>query len=699
MADRRAALRSTAGLGLHLYVADQPQPRVRVAVVLEALLTLAAVAVVSPMLYDAFSASFHELAARVEHGLAQAILSPLGPASRLGLLDPTWNRWQDLLLPAGIVACGAGVVTLIAGLLDPPVGTAPSLLRRVVAVPLQLGLGIPALLATLVVILVGLMLAPAVFALCLGTSLFGAVLGARRRRQLLDHEHSLSGLPPAMWATDHLLRFALVVIGFELLFLAAALGATDSDDLLRSVLLAIETRGLLGPALLGNGITMTVVILLVAAPMTRRTLGTLTWEPWVAGLGGLLALGGLMSADGGWFEIRIGAPMGFAAGLAGTLLAAAGMPAIPRLAANPVRSIGRLYPLIVAGLMALGYSLSTGFLGCGTVLQDTRIASLSTTSGAQAVAWADGAVESAAFIAIPEEHVVLRVGIPSSDTRVLDMDSLPLQSLRTTPAAIGEGPRAIGGIERVVPVGFGKAPTGKPLLTFATSRNTASGIAELDPDTGRVLAVAEVEGGCTPGPWSWSGALNLGLVACSDRAEFGLYEPSLGRFLTHTALSTGQPLTAGVVDPTSGSLVGLSGGNSPFLLRFDVETGRPRAWRFLGSSNVAIAIDPTGTVHVPRLLGRQVLSMNATELDPVLVGHAGFGSTAIAVSTRHARVLTASSVDGYLYASRPGEPAPAPRIRVGGGARSMALSSDESTLLVSGFCGVLAVDLERWLGK
>ena len=684
---------------LHACMEETRQPQVRVGVVVEALLTVAAVAAVGPVLYDAFSASFHELAARIEHGLALAIRAPLTPASRLGLIDPTWQRWQDLLLPAGVVACASALVTVLAGLLDPPVGTPPSLVRRVVAVPLQLALGVPALLATLVVILVGLMLAPDVFVLCMGTALFGAVLGSRRRRQLLEHEHSLSGLPPAVWATDHLLRFALVTIGFELLFLAAALGAGDSDALLRSVLLAIDKQGLLGPALLGNGITMTVVGLLVAAPMTRRTLGTLTWEPWVAGLGGLLALAGLMSASGGWFEIRIGAPMGFAAGLVGTLLAAAGMPAIPRLAPNPVRSIGRLYAPAVAGLMALGYSLSTGFLGCGTVLSDTRIESLSKNPTARAVAWTEGEVESAALVSLPEEYVVLRIGIPSLDTRLLDLDSVPLESLRLTPNAIGEGPRTIGGVERVVPVGFGADGSGTPLMSFATTRGTATGVIELDPDTGKVLGLAEVEGGCHPGPWSWSPLLNLGVLACADRPEFGLYETSLGRFLTHTPLSTGQPLTQAVVDPRSGSLIGLSGGASPFLLRFDVETGRPQTWRFLGSTNVALSVDTTGTVHVPRLLGRQVLSMDAQTLDPVLVGHAGFGSTAIAVSRRHARVLAASSIDGHVYATRPGEPGPAPRIRVGGGARSMALSSDESTLLVSGFCGVLAVDLDQWLGR
>ncbi len=680
-------------------MSEPSAPTVRLGVVLEALLTLAALAVLGPLLYDAFSASFHELAARIEHGLARAVLLPIGLAGRTGLLDPTWTRWQELTVPAGIVAGGAAVVTAVAGLLDPPIGTRPPLWRRALAVPLQLALGVPALLATLVMVLCGLLLAPSVFALCLGSALFGAVLGARRRRELIDHEQSVSGLPPAMWAADHLLRFALVVLGFEIIFLGAALAVGDSDALLRSVLTAIERQGLLGPALLGNGITMTVVLLLVAAPLTRRTLGTLTWEPWVAGLAGLLAMGGLMAADGGWWEIRIGAPMGFAAGLAGTLLAAAGMPAIPRLAANPVRSIGRLYALIIAGLMAIGYSLSTGFLGCGTVRADRRIESLNGAAGARDLAWADGMLESAALFTLPDEHLVARVGIPSGATRLQDLDALPLDSLRVPPVALGEGPRADAGIEHVVPGRFGADDDGRLLLTFGTSRGSTSGMLELDPDTGLTTGLAEVEAGCRPGPFAWSSLLKLGVLSCADRPEFGLYEPSLGRFLAHTPLTSGSPLVAAAIDPRTGALVGLAGGSSPFLLRFDVETGRPRGWRFLGSTNVAMAMDPTGMVHVPRLLGRQVLSMDGQSLGPVLVGHAGFGSAAVAVSRRHARILTASSVDGHVYASRPGEPGRGPRIRVGGGVRSMALSTDESTLLVAGFCGVLAVDLERWLGK
>lgn len=692
-------LRGGRRLGSHCDVEEEVhQPRVRASVVFESLLTVALVALVAPLLYDAATATFHEVAARIEHGLVLAVRTPLAPASAAGLVDPTWTRWQDLVLPAGVVAGAAALLTVVAGLLDPPVGTPPSLLRRVAAVPLQLGLGVPALVASVVLVLGAALLAPALFVLCLGASLFGAVLGARRRRQLLDHEQSLSGLPPAMWATDHVLRFVLVAIGFELLFLGAAIGAADSDALLRSVLHAVEAQGLFGSALLGNGITMTVVVLLLAAPITRRTLGTLTWEPWVAGAAGLLALGGYVSADGGWFEIRVGAPMGFAAGLAGTLLAAAGMPAIPRLSANPVRSIGRLYPLLIAALMALGYSLSTGFLGCGTVLADTRVARISGTGGAEAVAWTEGAVEGGALLAVPREHLLLRVGIPSGEVRVVDLDTLPLESLRLDPAAVGEGPRAQGGLERPVPVSFGGSPDA-PLVTFVTSRGSASGIVELDPTTGRPRGLAEVESGCAPGAYLWNQMLNLAVVPCVDRPEFGLYEPSLGRFLAHTPLTTGAPLRAAAVDPTSGALLGLSGGSSPFLLRIDVETGRPTAWRFVGSSNVAVSVDPTGTVHVPRLLSRQVLSMDARSLGEVLVSPGGFGATSVVVSRRHARVLTASAIDGHLYAGRPGVPGAVPTLRVGGWTRTMALSADESTLLVSGFCGVVAVDLDRWLGE
>lgn len=664
----------------------------------EAVLTVAALGVVLPLLLDAVTGSVHDLSLRIEHGLVLLARAPVAAAARFGLVDPGWRSWTDLLLPLSIVGFGAGFVTTLAALLDPPPGSPASRGRRVLATVFVAALGLPALLATLLGVVAGALLAPDVFLVCLGSASFGAILGARRRRAALPHERSLSGLPPALWMTDHLLRFAIVAAGFVVLYLVAVAAAARSDALLRSALVAIDQNGLLGPALLGNGVTMGTVLLLLAAPPTRRTLGTLTWEPWAGAGAGLLAMAGLLSADGGWWEIRVGAPMGFAAGLSGALLAAAGQPALPRLDANPVRAIGRLHAPVVAALMAGAYALSTGFLGCGTVLADSRIEVLSPTPGARAVAWTEGGLEATALATVPEEDMVTRVGVSSGVRAVIDLDRLPLDSLRLDPVAVGEGPRTSRRPEHVVPGPFGRTGDDRPLLAWSLSEGTAAGLLELDPSTGAVVGVTEVEGGCRPASYAWNPWLELGVTSCADKAELGLYEPTLGRYLTHVTLQSRAPLERIGVDPRTGEILGLPAGPSPFVLRVGPKTGRTLGWRFVGSPQADLAVDATGTLHIPRRLGRQVMSMDAQTLAPVHSGFAGFGVESVAVSRRHARVLAASALDGYLYASRPGTTGRVPRLRIGGGVHDLALSDDESTLLAAGFCGVLAIDLVRWLG-
>lgn len=675
---------------------DKPV-RVRVDVIVEVLLTLAAVALVGPLLYDAMAGTWHEWSARLEHGLTLAFVAPLRAAADAGLLSPDWTRWQDLLGPAVVTAFVAALLTAAAGMLDPPPGTEFGWRRRLAALPFSLAFGLPALLVAIGVILIGALIEPGVFITCFVVILAGAVLGIRRRRQPIPWEAGVSGLPPAFWPADHVLRFALVLVGLELLLVAAALGMAESDRLLMSVLGAMERGGTLGPALLGNGLTMGIILLLLAAPMTRRTLGTLTWEPWGAGVIGLLALGALMTGQGGWWEFRVGAPMGFAAGVAGTLMAAAGMPVIPRLSPNPLRSVGRLYAPLLAGLMAIGYALSTGFLGCSTVAADTRIETLVRSPSASAVQWVEGNLESAAYVALPSDEMLIRVGIPSGDTRVVDLGTLPLQPLRVNPYAYGEGPATATGVPRVIPTEIGLDGGGQPFLLYGLSDGSQTGVVELDIDTGSPLSTTEEPDTCLPGSWSWHPFLRLAVIGCSDAPELALYEPSLGRTIARQPLTSGRALGATDLDPRSGAMLALAPGRSPFLLRLDVQTGRPRGWRFLGMANSALTVDATGMAHVPRFLGRTVLSMDAQALGPVLVGRSGLGAAAVAVSRRHARILTVSTLDGHLYASRPGEKRKAPRIRVGGLVRDLAISDDGSTALVAGFCGVLAVDLDRWL--
>lgn len=677
---------------------EDPQPnRVRWDSIVEVLLTLAALALFGPLLYDAIAGTFHEWSARLEHGLTLAFLAPLRAATAAGVLSTEWSRWQDLLGPALVVAFLAALVTTLGGLLDPPPGTAFGWRRRVAALPFALLFGLPALLVAVAVILFGAMAQPAVFGACFAVVMGGAILGRRRRREPIEWESGVSGLPPAFWPADHALRFLLVLVGMELLLVAAALGMADSDRLLLSILWAMERGGTLGPAMLGNGMTMGLVLLLLAAPMTRRTLGTLTWEPWVAGLIGFLALGALMSGTGGWWEFRVGAPMGFAAGVAGTLLAAAGMPVFPRLAPNPLRSVGRLYALLLSALMAIGYALSTGFLGCSSVTADSRVEILARTASASAVQWVRGSVEPAAFVSVPDENMILRVGVPSGTTRIVDLGSLPLEALRVNPSASGEGQREVIPPPRLTPNMFGSDAAGGVFLLYELDDGSASGVVELDTDTAQALSFTEDHDGCSPNSWAWHPLLRVGVIGCASTPQLGLYEPSLGRVLARTELTSGPGLGPTGLDPRSGALLALAPGRSPFLLRLDVQTGGLRGWRFLGMANQALTVDDTGMAHVPRFLGRSVLSMDSQSLGPVLVGRAGLGSTAVAVSRRHARVLTVSTLDGHMYATRPGEARRAPRLRVGGLVQDLAISNDGSTALVAGFCGVLAVDLDRWL--
>jgi hypothetical protein len=83
----------------------------------------------------------------------------------------------------------------------------------------------------------------------------------------------------------------------------------------------------------------------------------------------------------------------------------------------------------------------------------------------------------------------------------------------------------------------------------------------------------------------------------------------------------------------------------------------------------------------------------------------GLGTGALGLATRHEALLTASLVDGQLRAlplqerGATGGRAPRERrLRLGGWLRSVAVSEDGSAALVAGFCGVMAVDLDAWLG-
>jgi hypothetical protein len=87
------------------------------------------------------------------------------------------------------------------------------------------------------------------------------------------------------------------------------------------------------------------------------------------------------------------------------------------------------------------------------------------------------------------------------------------------------------------------------------------------------------------------------------------------------------------------------------------------------------------------------------ELNPTRARPAGFALGPMEQAPLHDRVVAASLLDGHLYAVDTVGRAPTERLRVGGQVRSLLLSGDEQTLYAAGMCGVMAVDLDGWLGR
>ncbi len=115
-------------------------------------------------------------------------------------------------------------------------------------------------------------------------------------------------------------------------------------------------------------------------------------------------------------------------------------------------------------------------------------------------------------------------------------------------------------------------------------------------------------------------------------------------------------------------------------------------------SNHRLELGDDGLLRVPRFLGRHVLTMDPVTLEPLATTPAGFAIATIAEAPKYGRVLTASLADGHLYAVDANSEERPDRLHVGGWVRDIALGGDGETLYAGGMCGVMAVDLEQWLG-
>jgi len=652
----------------------------------EILLTILGAVALLPILMDLWAASFTEIGARMEHGLALAVIVPIEFLREGGYLPRTGDSLA-VGVPLAVCAGAALVMTGIAAALDPRPGERAGWFRRLVALPWILTIGPVALVAALTAVALGAALDPLLFATLLALGLVGSLLGRRRRRDPIPYERSLSGLPPAFWKADHVVRFFLLFVPLSIAVLLGAVGAVPWDEAPLALFVALDERtGWAGVDALPWCFGLAVVLVLLLTPYTRRAFGVMTWEPWTAAAVGGVVAGGLVAVLRGPAAGHAALPLGFALGLLGTLLSGAGVPWLPRLSPHPLRAVGRLGLPITAAVAVAVHVMTVGFLGCDDLDADPRVTRITRQPGSVDVAFAPGEVPGilAAFRA--DSHLI-RLALDGTSTFVVEGANLPLRALDAKGATVR-------------PVGFGEGGRGQLFLLAEVARpgeTATTALIELDPADAGILAVAEDLEPCGPATFAWNPILSLGVVGCRDAGAVLLYEPHLKQFIAREELRGAEEFQSLAIDPTDGAMLSLSQRASPFLLRSDLQTRRPVAWRFLGMGNKDLHLDDFGVLHVARFLGRQVLSFDAVTLEPLRARPAGFALQELVDAPLHDRAVTASVIDGHLYAVDTVGEAPTQRLKVGGLVQSLALSPSGRTLYAGGLCGVMSVDLNRWL--
>ena len=653
----------------------------------EVWLTILAALILSPVLLDLWAYTFTEMGARMEYGIAIAILWPLETARSLGLLSDAGNQ-VPLGLPLAVLAIVAAILTGLAALIDPEPGTRPTLSSRLLAVPWFLIAGPPLLVGVVAMTVLAVALDPQLFSTVLIAGLIGGAVGQRKRRSPIPWERSLTGLPPAAWRSDHMLRWGILFGGYSTLLLGTALiGLPFDEQPLRTALLLDEAIKATGPLILPWAFGLFILLISVLAPQTRRASDLIVWEPWITGLiGGLLTL--LVLSGRGWDAGREAFPLGFGLGYLGTLIAAGGIPWLPRLSLNPLRAAGRLW-LPIAAAVAVGvHVMATGFLGCDSVAKDPAVKFVTERPGAMEIEYAESLRGPALFATFRAERKIARFQLNGDQHVALDGAQLPLEALkdptaRAEPTLLGRGPGdSLFAVANVVPA---RGPSTTALV-------------ELDPADSGLLAVAEDFDLCRPSSWTWNPVLAVGLLGCGDDGQLILYERQLNSFISRESLRGAREVQAVVVDPTDGSVLTLARRQSPFLTRFDLTSRVHVNYQFVGLFNLRLGL-AGDQVILPRFLGRQVLLLERETLKPQRSRPAGFALASLVHSETHERAFSGSLVDGHIYSVPLRGEAETKRIRAGGWISDLALSSDSQTLYASSMCGIAAISLELWLDK
>jgi len=646
------------------------------------LYTLVVLLGLSPLLADLFGHRFTDAGARLGHGLYLGLDGACGWLS--GLLSSAGGEIRGWLVVFGTIAT-AVALTAWARALDPEPGTAPTARQRIAAGPWQLAVGLPALLGVLLAVLLTAALEPRAFVSLWLVAVAGAALGRRRRRPPLPWERSLTGLPAASWASDHLLRFALLLLALSALVGGGLLGGVEgaADAALRS----LEQQFGGKPGNLVFLVAAGILIATLLADPTRRALAIMTWEPWLAAAVGALLVSFALSEPLSAVGSLPAAALGAAVGLAGTTLGGAGAAAVPLLSLHPLRAAGRLTLPLLAAAASTTWAIATGPIGCDAVRADPRIEVLLSHPGAGSLAPSEG-VHPALFVAFPKEGLVTRLSFKDGADRGVDVNNLP-DEMREPP--LGEprlrpGRLALSGIDEVL------------LLANAEQQEFDNGVVvAIDSLTSLPLATAISMDSCQPGSSAWHPFHSLTLIGCEDRGEIALFEPTMHRFIAQQAIPSVPAVRSLLVDPRDGSLVLLPRLGGPFLVRYDLASARTLSWRFVGAGNHHLSQDIDGVLYLPRFTSRQVLVLEGEELNPSRSLAAGLGLNVSAPVLASDILLAASSLTGTLYAlDRTGAQEPR-ELHLGGLLRDLRVAPGGNRAFAAGMCGVLAIDLAEWL--
>lgn len=617
------------------------------------------------VLADLLLGVFSVPAAAVEHVLVQAVLWPFVLADTTMMLP---HRTFDVLLQ------GVG-----SGLFGWFLARAADEGRREAGIALDLLFALPLVLVVLAVSGAGLALAPPVVIGCLVAGGFGSV--AVRTGAEVPMRLPPSGLPRGVvrWVV-------LLGAGLGLTMMGTVLASGPGDAQVPFALLA-ALEGLATPLVwpwVVCGLALGLLFLARPPQTAPRGSRSVLGRVVAAGLFGAFVTSmfvGWTAPDGQVIRRLVAVlPMPMVTAALGASLTMWGAPVLPGFEARAMPFLVRLGLPVVAALLGLLHTATTGFLGCEDVYRHPAVRVLSKDPGTFALQPVPATGSVVVAFRDAERLTTLRLdgeGVVEHDLNDLDLDAwadVPPPVRNAYPEELGLAPDGLVHVWVEVP------PPGDERVRLL-----------LDPSTGQIVDVQELPDACFVSSWLWDEPRDRAVSGCEWQGDLMIEDES---GLHRSQVQGAGELEELVLNPVGSGWFAVSLWSHPYLVRIDPVSLTTTARAFIGSFNWGLGADEdSGLLAVPRFVAGQVLFVDPATLEPVASVRAGWGLRPIVKSRR--AWLTASTYDGWLYAVDP-EEGRIGQLRLGGWVRDLDVL-DDHTAVAGGMCGVMAIDLKEWL--